>query len=228
MLYCKPYFCFEYFFMKNLVYLLPLIILLTSCSNNSKSSQSFCDTTCQTDSFKFVGDHKFHPTVVLGFKNCYPDTLEWQHYMMDFPKMIDMDAFLGQQVRVNKAAFDCFIKDTSYAWLTFNDCVTGRGYLLQLPFNKNGVIGKYTGALNDFDPKFSIDPDLRAYTDRGTIFVKNIKTGKEAAMSLKEAYDIDFNKIHEVVDTVNVTKTRIYVKLKKEGKEVPIEKSVEL
>ena len=85
-------------------------------------------------------------------------------------------------------------EDTIVAWLTFNDCITGRGYLLKLPFPKNGVIGKYTGALNSFDPKFSVAPDLRAYTDRGSIFVINIQTGKEAAMTFKETYEnMDFN-----------------------------------
>ncbi len=85
-----------------------------------------------------------------------------------------------------------------------------------------------TGALNSFDPKFSVAPDLRAYTDRGSIYVIDINTGKEAMMTFKETYDIDFDKIHEVVDSVNVTNKRIYVALKKEGKVVPIEKAIEL
>ncbi len=148
--------------------------------------------------------------------------------MMDFAKNIHLPSFIGQDVRINSSSISCFIKDTSYAWLTFNDCLTGRGYLLKLPFAKNGTIGKYTGALNNFDPKFSVAPDLRAYTDRGSIFVVNIKTDQEAIMSFKEAYDIDFNKIHESVDSINVTNNRIFVRLLKKGEPVELQKDIQL
>jgi hypothetical protein len=48
-------------------------------------------------------------------------------------------------------------------------------------------------------------------------------------MTFKENYaDMDFNDIHKTIDTINVSKNRIYVKLLKEGKEVPIEKNVSL
>lgn len=214
--------------MRFLLILSTAIVLFSSCSNSSSTAKTFCDTACQSDSLIFVGESDLKPTVAVSFKNCEPDSLTWHHYLMDFSKNVDLRSFLGQSIRMNPAMVNCYIQDTSYAWLTFNDCITGRGYTLKLPFAENGTIGKYTGALNDFDPKYSVDPDLRAYTDRGTIFVENIKTGKQAAMSFKEAYDIDFNKLHEVVDSVNVTKNRIYVKLLKEGKEVPIEKQVEL
>ena len=133
-----------------------------------------------------------------------------------------------QDVRLNKDYISCVIKDTSYAWLTFNDCITGRGFLYKLPFNKKNNITKMKGALNSFDKKFAVDPDLRAYTDRGSIFVVNIQNGKEAMMTFKETYDIDFNKLHDVVDTINVTKSRIFVKLKKNGQDVPLEKTVDL
>ena len=86
-----------------------------------------------------------------------------------------------------------------------------------------------TGALNSFDPKFSLDPDLRAYTDRGSIYVVNVKTGKQEQMTFKENYkDMDFNDIHKVLDSIHVTKDRIYVKLLKYGQDVPFEKNVSL
>ena len=50
----------------------------------------------------------------------------------------------------------------------------------------------------------------------------------DAVMTFKEAYDIDFNKIHDVVDSVNITPKRIFAKLLKEGKEVPFEKAIDL
>ena len=47
-------------------------------------------------------------------------------------------------------------------------------------------------------------------------------------MTFKEAYQVDYDKIHETIDSIHVTKDRIYVKLLKEGKEVPLEKKVSL
>jgi hypothetical protein len=133
-----------------------------------------------------------------------------------------------QDVRLHASAIKCEIRDTSHAWLSFNDCITGRGFLCKFPFNKSRNISKYRGAINSFDQKFTIDPDLRAYTDRGSIYVINIQNDKEAVMTFKEEYNIDFNKIHEVLDSVNITKSRVYVKLKKNGTDVPIEKAVNL
>jgi hypothetical protein len=119
-------------------------------------------------------------------------------------------------------------QDTVCAWLAFNDCLTGRGYLIKLPFNKGNGIQKISGALNGFDPKFFVDPDLRAYTDKGSIFVVNTTNGKEAQMTFREEYPIDFTDIHKVVDTISVTKNRIYAKLLKDGKEIPFEKQISL
>lgn len=222
------YFCYQQIFMRTLSILGILICALSSCSNSGKNN-AFCDTTCKSDSIKFKGDEKFKSYVAIGMKNCKPDTLIWAHYLMDFEKNIDLPSFLDQDIRINPSAISCVIKDTSVVWLTFNDCITGRGYLLKLPFAKNGTIGKYTGAINSFDPKFSVTPNLRAYTDRGSVFVVNIDNGKEASMSFKENYaNMDFNKIHETIDSVNITAKKIYVKLLKDGGEVPLEKSVDL
>lgn len=214
--------------MKYLIALAVMAAGFTSCSNNADETALFCDTACRADSIKYVGDHKLQPMVAISFSDCKPDSLTWHHYLMDFSKTVELSSFLGQEVRVNQNAMDCFINDTTEAWLTFNDCLTGRGYLLKLPYSENGSIGKYTGAITNFDPKYNIDPDLRAYTDRGSIFVINIKTGEEAIMSFKEAYDIDFNKLHEIVDSVSVTKERIYVELIKNGQEVKLDKSIKL
>jgi hypothetical protein len=215
--------------MRKFVFVPFLIAILASCNNKAeKASTPFCTAPCGTDSLKFKGESKFKPEVAIGLKDCNADTLVWGHYLMDFNKTLGMEDFLGQKVKLNPAAVSCVIKDTSVAWLTFNDCNTGRGYLLKLPFSKKSTIGKYTGALNSFDPKFSVEKDLRAYTDRGSIFVINIENGKEAGMTFREYYDIDFNDLHKVVDSINVTSKRIYVKLLKNGNPVEIEKQIEL
>ena len=98
-----------------------------------------------------------------------------------------------------------------------------------MPYTSGKSSIKTTAALNSIDKKFSVDPDLRAFTDRGNIFVVNVTNGKQAQMTFKENYaDMDFNDIHKTLDSINVTKTKIYVKLLKESKEVPIEKEVSL
>lgn len=203
-------------------------LFFTACNNNGKTSKTFCDTTCKTDSFLFKSEDKFGASVNISVKNCIPDTIAWTHDQLATSTLLPMHDLTGQEVRLNTSAISCIFKDTSYAWLTFNDCITGRGYLFKLPFNKNGAISKITGAINNFDPKFHVQENLRAYTDRGSIFVININSGKEAQMTFKEAYDIDFNKIHEAIDSVNITPKRIYVRLLKQGKEISLEKVIDL
>ena len=204
-------------------------LLLTACGNSgSKTTKTFCDTTCQKDSFKFTDPSRFKPTVTIGIKDCAPDTLTWTHERMDMSRQRQMTDYLGQSVRLNPSNINCVFKDTSYAWLTFNDCITGRGYLLKLSFAKHGEGFKSTSALNSFDPKFVVAPDLRAYTDRGNIFVIDVNSDKVAQMSFKEPYDMDFNKIHDAIDSINVSHKHIYVKLLKEGKEIPMEKNIDM
>jgi hypothetical protein len=212
------------FFLSTLAFL-----LLLACNNNKgQTAKTFCDTTCKSDSFNFKSSDRFGSTVNISVRNCEPDSVSWTHGFMETSRTVPFRDLVSQEVRLNPSAISCVIKDTSYAWLTFNDCITGRGFLFKLPFNKANNINKISGALNSFDPKFKVEDDLRAYTDRGSIFVTNINNGKEATMTFKETYDIDFNKIHEVVDSISVTHNRIYVKLLKQGKEVNLEKAVEL
>lgn len=208
--------------------ILSATILLTACNNNAKTAKTFCDTTCNSDTIRFQGNEQFKQSLTIGIKNCKPDTLSWTHGKILTSRQVQLPDFLGHDIKINKAAVNAVFQDTTAAWLSFNDCITGRGYLLKLPFSKSGDIQKMTGALNSFDPKFSVDPDLRAYTDRGSIYVVNIKDGKDAMMTFKEEYPIDFDDLHKVVDTINVTKSRIYVKLLKDGKEVPFEKNISL
>ena len=85
-----------------------------------------------------------------------------------------------------------------------------------------------TSAFTKFDPKFSLDPDLVAYTDRGSVFVENIKTSQQATLSFDKQYDIDFNKMHEMVDSVKITKDRIWVQMIREGQKKTYEKKISL
>src|SRR5439155_19641946 len=110
---------------------------------------------------------------------CMPDSISWTHDRLENNRQIKVSDYISQGVKVNKSNVSIAINDTNVVWVAFNDCSTGRGYLLKLPFRKGNGIQTIKSALNGFDPKFSVDPDLRAYTDRGSIYVVNVKTGKE-------------------------------------------------
>lgn len=206
-----------------------ILSLAASCSNNeAATAKTFCDTTCNTDTLVFKGDHKLNPYVSISQKNCLADTLTWTHDLLPSKRQMQLSILLDNTIRINKAAVDCFIKDTSYAYVTFNDCVTGRGYLLKLPFNKKENINKVTSALTAFDKKFVVPDDMRAYADYSTIYVVDVNTGKEERMTFKEEYDIDFNDVHKVIDSINVSHNRIFVLLNKNGQQLPLEKNINL
>ncbi|MFL5787174.1 MAG: hypothetical protein ACJ748_03905 [Flavisolibacter sp.] len=214
--------------MKAVIFSLFVLILFSSCSNNANTAKTFCDTACKSDSILFQDKGVLNQSLAISIKNCNPDTLSWTHGKLKTTRQIQLPDFLNQNIKLNRSAVNCIFQDTTCAWLYFNDCISGRGYLLKLPFNKSNDIQKISGALNNFDPKFSVAPNLVAYTDRGSIYVVDAVTGKEAQMTFKEEYPIDFMDIHKVLDSINVTRQRIYVKLIKNGNEVPIEKPIAL
>lgn len=215
--------------MKSFILILTIGFFLASCSNNSSSSAAvFCDTTCVNDSFKFSVEHKLNPRVAITVNNCVADSISWTHDALPANRQMHMGTLLDNLVRLNKSAINCFIKDTSYAWVSFNDCITGRGYLLYLPFDKKQTVRKMSSAINSFDKKFAVPDDLRAYADYSTIYVEEINSGKKEQMTFKEEYKINFNKIHEVIDSVNVSHSRIFVQLIKNGEKVVLEKQISL
>lgn len=205
--------------------------VLQSCSDTGGSDSAkapFCDTTCNNEPIVFTKDHKLKPTVTLSTQNCTGDTLTWTHDALDAGRQIHLGTMLEALVRINKSAVDCYIKDTSYAWVSFNDCNTGRGYLLQLPFDKKQSVRKMSSAINAFDKKFVVPANLRAYADYSTIYVEDIETGKQERMTFKEEYNINWNDIHSTIDSVNISNKRIFVQLLKNGQPVPLEKEINL
>ncbi|HZF64603.1 MAG TPA: hypothetical protein VEZ55_08965 [Chitinophagaceae bacterium] len=217
--------------MKSLFFLLPLTLLLAYCTNDNKGgaqSKVFCDTTCSNDSFNFKGNHKMNPFVWISSENCTADTITWSYDYLQADRQMHMGTLLGNLVRLNREALSCYFKDTSYAWLTFNDCLTGRGYLIQLVYDKSKSVRKMSSAINSFDKKFVLPDNLRAYCDYSTIYVEDITKDKKELMTFKEEYKIDFNNIHETIDSVNITNNRIFVQLIKDGQKVPLEKQINL
>ena len=211
--------------------LLPALVLTIavysfSCGSKGSSAKTFCDTACLKDSVKFTGDYKLKPYVYISASSCIADTLSWSYSGMGVNRKVGLTDFLNNTVHINKDYVKCFFNDTAYAWLLFNDCATGRGYLLKLPFNKTANIGRKSSGINSIDPKFSIADNLVAYTDRGNIFVEEITTGKTAQMTFGKALDIDYDDIHEFIDSVNVTASRIWVKVKIDNEWKELEKTI--
>ena len=158
-------------------------LTFVSCKSGS-GSPSFCDTACLKDSIKFSkDDHPFQPYVYISANNCVADTITWSFIDMGINRKMAFSDLAGTSVKLNKDYIDCFIKDTSYAWLRFNDCSNGRGFLIKIPFDKKTNISRKASGLNKFDPKFSIAEGLIAYSDSGNIFVEDMATGKAEMMT---------------------------------------------
>ena len=210
--------------LKSIIVLFAAIIIFLSCNNKNSTStakRSFCDTVCMQDSMKFMdNDNKLKPYVYISAKNCSGDTLTW--------------GFIGQnknipfEYRLNKDYTRCYIKDTSYALLVFNTCENGRGYFLKLSYAKKSSFRKSTTAVNNFDPKFSVADSLLAYTDKGNLFVEDIGNDKEASMTFGKELDFDFDAIHETLDSVNITRSRMWARVKVDGEWKTLEKNITL
>jgi hypothetical protein len=186
----------------------------TAC-NSSAPPATFCDTACLKDTIKFTeSSHPLQPYVYISPSDCGPGQVILSHGAMDMNRKISFSDLAGTGVRLNKNNVSAFIKDTSYVWLTFNDCLTGRGYIIKIPFNKTDKIRRKATAFTSFDPKYSIAPGLVAYTDKGNLFVEDMTTGKTAMMTFGKELDIDFEAMHEHIDSVNVTPTHVYAKVK--------------
>ncbi|MGC4038216.1 MAG: hypothetical protein QM764_19795 [Chitinophagaceae bacterium] len=206
-----------------------IVFLFVACGNKPAKPKSFCSDPCLKDTLKFTADHPSKPRVYISASSCSPDTILWSHAGLENNRKMGLSDLLGQPVTINKEFVRCEIFDTSYVWVQLNDCSTFRGYLLKLPFDKKKNISKYSGALTDFDPKFKIADGLVCYSDRAFIFVEDKVTGKIEKMKLADhSLDIDFNDIHAAFDSINVTRTRIFVTMF-ENKEVKkFEKTISL
>lgn len=190
---------------------------------------SFCDTICLKDSIKFIEEeHELKPYVYISAVNCNADTIAWSYSGMGNNRKMGIPDLVGAPVKINPQAISCFFKDTSYAWVLFNDCSNGRGYQLKIPFNKRDALGRKSSGINSFDPKFAVEKGLIAYSDRGNLFVEDMATGKQAMMTFGQRIEIDYDAIHEYIDSVNITPTKIWAKVKINNEWQEKEKTIEL
>ena len=199
-----------------------------SCGGSSSKPATFCDTACLKDSLKFTGDHKLKPYVYISTSSCHPDTITWSYEGTEVNRKMGLTDLLNNPVVINKDFIRVVFNDTAAALVMFNDCQTGRGYQLKLPFNEHDNLSRKSSGINNLDPKFEVDESLVAFTDRGNIYVQEITTGREAMMTFGEAIDIDYDAIHEHIDSVNITPTRIWVKVKVANEWKELQKNITL
>ena len=198
------------------ILIVPAIVVLFAfsiggCKSSSGGARLLCDTACLKDTLKFTGDSKLKPYVYITVNNCQADSIIWSYDGMESDRKTKFDY---SEAKMNKNFVRCLFKETAFAYILFNDCVTGRGFQIKLPYNKQESFVMKTSGINNIDPKFSVGDNLIAYTDRGNIFVEDINTGKKALMTFGEKLEIDYDAIHEYIDSVNITNSRIWVKVK--------------
>ena len=213
-----------------IIFLLIISVVLLSCGNNSGKAKTFCEITCQKDTIKFIEEaHKLKPYIYISAANCLPDSVIWSYSGLGTNRKLSFDDFGGHKFNMSPEYMSCYFNDTSYAWLLFNDCSNGRGYFAKIPFNKSQNIQRKSSALNKFDPKFAVADGLVAYTDRGNIFVEDMATGKKAMMTFgKMLADLDYDAMHEFIDSVNISPTRVWAKVLMGKDWIPIEKNITL
>ncbi len=207
---------------------LVMVILLANVHSSCKSShgaKSLCDTACLKDTVKFSGNHVLKPYVYITARNCRPDSIVWSYEGLGANRKID---FEYPDVNVNKGFIHCLFRDTAYVYLLFNDCVTRRGYQVKLPFGKSINMNKKSSGINGIDPKFAVADNMIAYTDRGNIYVEEVSSGKTAMMTFGKPLDMNYDAIHETLDSVNLSPTRIWVKVKIDNKWQELEKAITL
>ena len=203
--------------MRLLAFLFCFTLLMASFNFSSckSAAKPFCDTTCITDTIFLTATNPLNPFVSIGMKGCNPDTITWSHDLLPAKRKLVFSDLTGKDVRINNKFIRYHIRDTSYAWLLFNDCNTAQGFMVKLPFNKTSNISRKNSALNSIDPKFSVADNLVVYTDKGNIFIEDMATGQQATMTFGRKVDnMEYANIHETIDSINVTRERAWVKLK--------------
>lgn len=204
------------------------LLVLACNSGGGKAEKTFCDTGCIKDTLKFTGDFPLKPYVYITPANCGPDSIIWSYKGLGTNRKMGFTTLLRNPVSINPSFVRCFFRDTAVAFILLNDCVTGRGYQVKMPFDKKQNIEPKSSGINNFDPKFSIADNLLVYTDRGNIYVEDMATGKKAMMTFGKAIDIDYDALHEHIDSVNVTNDRIWVKIMLDGQWTEKEKKITL
>lgn len=194
------------------------------------TTKPFCkDTSCMSEPVKVTGEGPGKPFIAVAFKDCKIDSIHVEKGGMGSIKDITFSEFVPNEIRPSKEAFKIDIIEGKHAWMRFNDCATGRGYALKFAFDKNGNTQKLTTAINNFDPKYKVADGLIAYYDNTFIYVQDMTTDKIAKQLLTDVgvRNHDVNDPHSLIDSVNITKDKMYAKILFEGKTLEHNKPLE-
>lgn len=214
--------------LRNIV-IISFIIVLTSCNGEGKKQNttqvSFCnDTTCITEPLHYESQADGKPFVTITFANCKIDSIHWEKKGMKVVRDIVFNDFIPKDVKPSKSLISCDIMGSKYAWIKLNDCKTGRGYLIKLPFDKDGTAT--TSAINNFDPEFKVADGLVAYYDNTFIYVQDMETDLIAKTLLTDTgvKEIDYDDVHSLIKNVNITRDHITAAITVDGKTINIDK----
>ncbi len=192
------------------------VLALNACNSSPKETkhEAFCEGNCDTDSVKVKTTGKDRAYVLILLKNCEGDSVTWGNAKMDTYRQLPFGELTGKNMKLNENYVKIDVYESKYAWVTFNECEWGQGYAIKLPFSKTENIFRKNSAINSIDPKFRVHDSLIAYTDRGNIFVEEKSTGKKASMTFGVKTEMEYDNMHATLDSVNITPTRIWAKVK--------------
>lgn len=202
-----------------IAFLLLFLGIFQSCktgSDNDNAATLLCDTTSTAmhDTILFNHTAATAPYVKVSLTDKTPDTLYWGTKAAE--KKMDWKEYFDDKIYINRDYIKTYFSNAQTAFVKFNDCVTGRGYLIKLPLAA-GNISILKSCLNNYNKKFVVDDSLLAYTDKGNLFIENWASGKKATMTFGEELDIDFYAINQTIDSINVTPTSAWAKVKKKN-----------
>jgi hypothetical protein len=193
-----------------------LVIVMNACNSSSKdkaTTASFCDTTCNNDTMHFESGAKDRSFVTITMKNCKPDSVTWGSEKMITYRQLPFTDLVGKTLPINKNFVRAKIFD-GYVWLLMNECISGQGYVVKLPFNDKENIFRKNTAFNPMDKKYTIDESIIAHTDKGNLFMEQMATGKKAMMTFGEPLAMEYNDMHQAIDSISITPTHAWAKVK--------------
>ena len=209
-----------------------LALALIGCGGGEKTetaSNTFCkDSSCMAEPVTVTSDATGKPFINVSFKDCKIDSIRYGKAKGAAGTIIFAD-YIQNEIKPTKDAFKVDIIDGKNGWIRFNDCVTARGYAIKIGFDDKGSIQKLTTAINNFDPKYKVADGLVAYYDNTFIYVQDMATDKKAQQLLTDVgvRNHDVNDPHSLIDSVNITKEKIYAKILFEGKEIVHDKPLQ-
>src|SRR5690349_21579761 len=97
------YFCFNYFFMRNLLLIAIGTICFASCGNNNQNTaKTFCDTTCNNDDLRFYSSNaRLRQSLIISMKDCRPDSMAWTYQGAASRIKAPLSDYVSQDVRIN-------------------------------------------------------------------------------------------------------------------------------